>query len=388
MGKKAPGGGTCHLNADCCDPVRVVYGSTKYQAHGMWCRYEGAGIYRHVYLVATSQTHIAQDGVFAPAEITSDVHSVNSANGMIGPTAGLTGDAVVHASAAVVGVVSTGGVNHAAAVSVTFQLYDGTTEVAHGSSTPLAASLAPTFHNTSLSVPRARLWSIASPSLYTLVSIVKDGGGKELDIVNTTIGIRSLAYTGDGGMFINNQHVKVRGFCDHESWGGIGMAVPDRVALFRAQASRSVGGNGRRSSHNPAHPVILDIYDRVGMVVMDENRKYQNDSSDINAMAEMVQRDRNHASVTIWSFCNEGTGRTFRLAAPEFAGTRLLRVVFYTVVGGCLEAPNGTGSVFRAQAYNYDATRPVLGNHNGGDLNNYMDVQGFSHKNAVRGLPM
>ena len=58
---------------------------------------------------------------------------------------------------------------------------------------------------------------------------------------------------------MNGEHVKVRGFCDHESWGGVGMAVPDRVALFRAQASRSVGGNGRRSSHNPAHPVILDV---------------------------------------------------------------------------------------------------------------------------------
>ena len=161
----------------------------------------------------------------------------------------------------------------AAAVSVTFTLYDGDTEVAHGSSTPLATSTASTFHNASLSVTGAKLWSIGSPSLYTLVSTVKESSSaKELDTVNTSIGIRSLKYTGDGGMFINEEHVKVRGFCDHESWGGVGMAVPDRVALFRAQASRSIGGNGRRSSHNPAHPVILDIYDRVGMVVMDENR--------------------------------------------------------------------------------------------------------------------
>ena len=268
----------------------------------MMCRYEGAGIYRHVYLVATSQTHIDQDGVFAPAEITGAVHTALSTKGLTGPAAGLTADAIVHASA----VVVSAGATEAAAVTVSFKLYDGNTEVARGSSISLATNVASTFHNASLSVIGAKLWSIRSPSLYTLVSTVTDGAGNELDVVNTSIGIRSLKYSGQDGMFINNEHVKVRGFCDHESWGGVGMAVPDRVALFRAQASRSVGGNGRRSSHNPAHPIILDIYDRVGMVVMDENRLYKNDSSDINAMAEMVQRDRNHPSVTIWSFCNEG----------------------------------------------------------------------------------
>jgi hypothetical protein len=59
------------------------------------------------------------------------------------------------------------------------------------------------------------------------------------------------------------KHVKVRGFCDHNNFAGVGMGVPDRVKLFRAQTSRGVGGNGRRMSHNPPEPFILDIYDRV-----------------------------------------------------------------------------------------------------------------------------
>jgi hypothetical protein len=58
----------------------------------------------------------------------------------------------------------------------------------------------------------------------------------------------------------------------------VGMAVPDRVNLFRAQASRAVGGNGRRTSHNPPDPTILDIYDRIGIVVMDENRLFGNNT--------------------------------------------------------------------------------------------------------------
>ena len=54
--------------------------------------------------------------------------------------------------------------------------------------------------------------------------------------------------------------------------------VPDRIKLFRAQASRSVGGNGRRTSHNPPDPIMLDIYDRLGVMVMDENRVLYNDT--------------------------------------------------------------------------------------------------------------
>ena len=72
------------------------------------------------------------------------------------------------------------------------------------------------------------------------------------------------------------------------------MGVPDRVKLFRAQTSRGVGGNGRRMSHNPPEPFILDIYDRVGMVVMDENRDFGEDYELVLNMGAMVKRDRNH----------------------------------------------------------------------------------------------
>jgi beta-galactosidase/beta-glucuronidase len=74
----------------------------------------------------------------------------------------------------------------------------------------------------------------------------------------------------------------------------MGMAVSDRVKLFRAQASRSVGGNGRRTSHNPPDPAMLDIYDRLGVCVMDENRQLSNSSTRENEMRALVKRDRNH----------------------------------------------------------------------------------------------
>ena len=86
-----------------------------------------------------------------------------------------------------------------------------------------------------------------------------------VDSYNVTTGARTVRWDADKGLFINDEHIKMRGFCDHSNFGGVGSAVPDRVNLFRAQASRSVGGNGRRTSHNPPDPAMLDIYDRLGV---------------------------------------------------------------------------------------------------------------------------
>ena len=133
------------------------------------------------------------------------------------------------------------------------------------------------------------------------------------------------------------------------------MAVPKRVNLFRAQASRAVGGNGRRTSHNPPDPSMLQIYDRIGITVMDENRLFANETKYVTNMGALVKRDRNHPSVVIWSFCNEG---------------------------GCEGARETGGPRFYEIADKYDGSRATLANmFTFGDLlSNTIDVQGFSHQ--------
>ena len=79
------------------------------------------------------------------------------------------------------------------------------------------------------------------------------------------------------------------------------MAIPDRINLFRAQALRSVGGNGWRMSHNPVLIGLLDVLDRVGVVAMEETRIMGTDDISIMNMGAMVKRDRNHPSIVIWS---------------------------------------------------------------------------------------
>lgn len=113
------------------------------------------------------------------------------------------------------------------------------------------------------------------------------------------------------------------------------MAVPDRINLFRAQSVRGLGGNGWRMSHNPPIPALLDILDRVGVVVMDENRLFGNVSSYVEAMGDLVRRDRNHASIVIWSFCNEA---------------------------GCEGSQEAGAPAFRDITYAVDGSRPVLAN--------------------------
>ena len=88
--------------------------------------------------------------------------------------------------------------------------------------------------------------------------------------------------------FSIEQHFKVRGFCDHNNFAVVGMAVPDRINLFRAQALRSIGGNARRMSHNPPSPIVLDIYDRLGTIVMDENRLFDDNAEYVENMRALV----------------------------------------------------------------------------------------------------
>jgi hypothetical protein len=134
--------------------------------------------------------------------------------------------------------------------------------------------------------------------------------------------------TGVTRLQVNEQAIKMRGACNHESFAGVGGALAPRVDLLRVQQMRGVGMNAWRTSHNPPEPVLLDITDRLGVLVLDENRvlatrdncdgcpnvpEYAGDpAADMGALA---LRDRNHASVAWYSLCNEaGCGNGSLLA--------------------------------------------------------------------------
>jgi beta-galactosidase/beta-glucuronidase len=171
--------------------------------------------------------------------------------------------------------------------------------VASGKAT---ASALPANVSATIALTQANVWSVARPYLYALNTQVRVGN-KIVDSVNTSFGVRNVAWSADHGLLLNEQRVKMRGFCEHENFAGVGSAIPERVNLFRLQQMRGVGGNAWRASHNPPSPSLLELADRLGVVVLDENRVFQ--TALANNMADLVSRDRNHPAVIFWSFCNE-----------------------------------------------------------------------------------
>jgi beta-galactosidase/beta-glucuronidase len=213
----------------------------------------GGGIYRKTWLHSAPPVHLETDGIFAHGHVTTADKSgdgdaghaiVHRTHPSLGATAA---SAEVIASAEVVNTASS-----AAKATVQFALFDATgTQVGTTVASPVSLTAAPnvssptTAITSPVKIPVAspELWSVARPYLYTL-KVSMDSG----DAQNVSIGIYETKWTGDMGFFLNEEHVKIRGFCNHESFGGVGMAIPDRVNLFRAQGLRSVGGNGDRRS--------------------------------------------------------------------------------------------------------------------------------------------
>ena len=341
---------------------------------GWW--YEGGGLYRHARLVRTASLHIAQDGLVARSVI-----SWGASRGE--PSA----DAATLSATAT--LANAGAVATAAGAEVLFTLVDSTTGRVVGSAVSAALPpISPGGHveaSASIVVASPRLWSVRSPTLYTVAAQVRTGGDPQsaVDEVNVTHGFRTLVFSGADGApscTLNGRPFKWRGFCDHDNFAVVGMAVPDRIKLFRAQMSRAVGGNARRTSHNPPDPLMLSIYDALGTVVMDETRQFNAANTSVDAMAALVRRDRNHPSVAMWSFCNEGscekpTWNSF----PKGAGD-----------------PQLGAPLFAAVVKAEDGTRPTSANTPGWNgpyppfipsdmLTNSIDIQGFSHAGMRQG---
>lgn len=152
--------------------------------------------------------------------------------------------------------------------------------------------------------PSPRLWSVASPTLYAVrTRVLRDG--RTVDERTTFIGFRTIRFDANQGFFLNDQPVKLKGVCLHQDHAGVGVAVPDSLILWRLQRLKAMGCNAIRMSHNAPNAEMLHWCDRLGFLVMDENRQF-NPAPDYMAQLEwLVRRDRNHPSVILWSVFNE-----------------------------------------------------------------------------------
>jgi beta-galactosidase len=263
------------------------------QPNSRW--YSGSGIYRNVWLTTVSPVHVPYSGVFVSTPSVS------------------TGSATVAVSTEVQNQSAS-----SAAVVVSTSLVDpnGTAVASTDSaSTSVAAGATSTVSQT-LTVASPRLWSVASPDLYQVKVEIKVGGATA-DTYLTPLGIRTATFDSNTGFSLNGQNMKLRGVCLHHDLGALGTAINYRAIQREVQILKAMGANAIRTSHNPPAPELLDIADRLGILVMDEafdtwtQEKTTNDYSLYftqwaqQDISDMVRRDRNHPSVIMWSIGNE-----------------------------------------------------------------------------------
>ncbi|WP_235537774.1 beta-galactosidase GalA [Pelomonas sp. Root1217] len=247
---------------------------------GWW--YEGAGMYRHAWLVKRDALHIATDGLHA--------NPVQEGKGWTLPVT--------------VDLASSAKVARAGVLEVTLLDPEGR-EVARGSTRVQVQALKSSTAQLKLTVQQPRLWSLEQPNVYRVRAVLRDGNA-EIDRTEVQTGFRSLRFDADRGFFLNGQPVKVQGVAIHQDHAGVGVAVPDSIWEFRLRQLKSMGVNAIRFAHGAIAAEVLDMTDRMGLLVLNENRNF-NTSPEVveRQLAWLVRRDRNHPSVFMWSIFNE-----------------------------------------------------------------------------------
>jgi beta-galactosidase len=303
------------------------------QFEGWW--YEGAGMYRHVWLVKTHPLHVAQYGTFVQSELTP-------AGAVLTISTDIDNDADVERACGVTSTVADAGGR------IVGRHESAATAIPRSSRRTVQQRIV-------LSQPS--LWSLETPRLYHLQTAVF-AAGTQVDQYETSFGIRTISFDPDRGFSLNGKPVKIKGTCNHQDHAGVGTALPDRIQHFRMEKLRQMGSNAYRSAHNPATPELLDAADRLGMLVVAETRVMSSASEGVSQLERMVRRDRNRPSIVLWSLGNEDKDQ------GEDQGARIV-------------------ASMRRAVRRLDPTRPVtfgMDKHWGKGVSGVVDVQGFNYK--------
>ena len=259
--------------------------------------YEGAGIYRHVWLDKTAPVAIAPQGIFVCNEFTNNVPS---AEAEIKVEVTLLNSQTNAAKATVACWISSP-VNRGV-----LALKGDVGKIAFTNTATVEGESKQVVNLKTILNPPL-LWAPESPNLYTLFTTVSVDG-KLVDQQETAFGVRTLAFDPTNGFLLNGKHYELQGTCIHQDWAGVGVAVPDSLQNFRVSRLKEMGCNAIRTAHNPPAPGFLDACDQLGMLVMDEHRLPGADSESLRKWDDHIRRDRNHPSVAIWGLGNEERG--------------------------------------------------------------------------------
>jgi beta-galactosidase len=260
--------------------------------------YSGSGITRNVHLTVTDPVHVARNGTFITTPSLADT---------IG-----SGYAVAHVQTQVLDDTGTATGVH---VVSTVKNAKGAV-VATDRSGALSVGASSTTALADITVRHPHLWSTTDPYLYTLKTAVVIAH-HTVDVYTTTFGIRWLTFSADDGVSLNGHHLKLQGVDLHNDQGALG-SVDNYDALWRQMSIlKREGVNAFRTSHNPPSPEMIDVCQRLGIVMMveafdvwnvgkttNDYHLYFNSQGDSD-ITEMVNEAKNSPAVIMWSIGNE-----------------------------------------------------------------------------------
>jgi len=308
--------------------------------------YEGAGIYRHVYLQKTEPLHIIPNGTCVTTSLFTGYTDVN------------------------IEVTLQNKGPYAGPVEIVQTVYDPFGKEAAKTT---AAGTAPGYYKTAshssvLKVNNPKLWDIDTPNLYKLVTEVRQGN-TVVDKYETEFGIRSIRFDAEKGFFLNDKPVKLKGTNNHQDHAGIGTALPDGMQYFRIKKLKEMGSNAYRCSHHPPTPELLEACDRLGMLVINETRLMGTTDMHLNDLKRMIERDRNHPSVFCWSVGNEEWAIETNIIGERI--TNIMQAYCKSIdptrpvtCGLSSGFKSGISSVVEVIGYNYMGNGDIDGHHN------------------------
>lgn len=244
--------------------------------------YEGAGIYRHVWLNKFNSIHIPDNGVFVHADVKERSASVTIET-----------------------VVETRNTPTSGCDVISYITDRNGKKIASSPDSHITINaLGKEIVKQQVTIDNPRLWSLNDPCLYRAVVVLRSGS-QVVDSSNTRFGLRTVRFDAGKGLFLNSENVKIQGANCHQDHAGLGVAVPDDILYYRLRLLKEMGINAYRTCHNPPAPELLDACDSLGILVLDETRLLNSSPEYLHQFENMILRDRNHPSIFLWSIGNE-----------------------------------------------------------------------------------
>jgi beta-galactosidase len=284
--------------------------------------YEGAGIYRHVWLTKTDALHLGHWESY----VRQVPHLTRGTDAAVG-----LGTIVQNQGA------------KAESCRVRWQILDAAGKVVGtADSTPQSVAADGSAVFTAIApIANPAFWSPEAPNLYSAIVTV-ESGGKARDAERISFGIRTLAWDADKGFFLNGKSVKIKGTCNHHDHAGVGAALPDRLQWYRIGVLKDMGGNAVRTSHNMPTPEWVEACDRLGMMMMCETRLMSANPEGMAQLEQMVKRYRNSPSIILWSMGNEEWTMMPQAQGPRVLDDMIARTHELDPTRLCTAAVNGS----------------------------------------------